>query len=122
MQNIISAQIIAGLKKHISSKDLIGRLVVAITNLKTAKLAGEISEGMILAAVTKGSQYDNGELVYPLDPPGKLVVSIQILSTRVCPRLECCNLLGSPLYSLEEHLCLGHKNRGRLEETYAFVL
>jgi len=39
-------------------------------NLKTAKLAGEASEGMILAAVHKGEEYENGELVKPLSIPG----------------------------------------------------
>lgn len=55
-------------------EELSGRLVVIVANLKTAKLAGETSEGMILAAVSKGSQYENGELVYPLSAPGKLLM------------------------------------------------
>jgi Putative tRNA binding domain len=38
-------QIIAGLRKHIEQQQLEGSLVVVILNLKTAKLAGEPSEG-----------------------------------------------------------------------------
>lgn len=63
-------QIVAGLRKSISKDELLGKQVVVILNLKTAKLAGEMSEGMILAAVQKGEQYNNGELVRPLSPPG----------------------------------------------------
>ena len=44
--------------------------MATILNLKTARLAGQASEGMILAAVSKGEQYENGELVKPLRPPG----------------------------------------------------
>lgn len=63
-------QIIAGLRKHISKEDLLSKTVAVVANLKAAKLAGETSEGMILAAVCKGDQYDHGELVKPLNPPG----------------------------------------------------
>ena len=63
-------QIIAGLRKHIAQEDLQGRLVTCILNLKTAKLAGEASEGMILAAVHKGDTFEHGELVTPLSVPG----------------------------------------------------
>ena len=38
-------QILAGLRKHIEQPQLEGSLVVVILNLKTAKLAGELSEG-----------------------------------------------------------------------------
>ncbi len=48
--------------------ELEGRLAVLILNLKAAKLAGELSEGMILAAETSGP--DNSTLVRVLDPPG----------------------------------------------------
>ena len=65
-------QIVAGLRKHISNDELLGRRVAVILNLKTAKLAGEASEGMILAAVSKGEQFEHGELVKPLVPPGKI--------------------------------------------------
>lgn len=68
-------QIIAGLRKHVSKEDLLGKRVAVVANLKAAKLAGETSEGMILAAVCKGEQYDHGELVKPLHPPGLMQAS-----------------------------------------------
>ena len=68
-------QIIAGLRQHIAAAELTDRRVCVILNLKTAKLAGEASEGMILAAVHKGKQYEKGELVKPLSVPGDLILS-----------------------------------------------
>lgn len=43
-------QIIAGIAKAYSPEDLIGRQVVVVANLKTAKLMGLESQGMVLAA------------------------------------------------------------------------
>lgn len=63
-------QIIAGLQKHVAASCLEGSLVVVITNLKTAKLAGETSEGMILAGVQSDPELPSGELVAPIRPPG----------------------------------------------------
>ena len=44
-------QIVAGIAKHYEPERLIGKRVVVVANLKPAKLRGEISEGMLLAAV-----------------------------------------------------------------------
>ncbi len=46
----IHKQVVAGLRQHISREELTGRLVALVLNLKPAKLAGELSEAMILAA------------------------------------------------------------------------
>ncbi len=46
----MGVQVVAGLKQHISREELTGRLVAVVLNLKPAKLAGELSEAMILAA------------------------------------------------------------------------
>ncbi|MFW6285856.1 MAG: methionine--tRNA ligase [Nanoarchaeota archaeon] len=46
-------QILSGLKEIYLSKDLENKKVIVLTNLKTAKLAGEISQGMILAVEDK---------------------------------------------------------------------
>lgn len=43
-------QILAGIKKKYSAEDLIGRQVVVVANLKPAKLMGQESQGMLLAA------------------------------------------------------------------------
>lgn len=63
------AQVIAGLKNHLAADQLLGRSVCLIVNLKPAKLAGKVSEAMILAAVA--SQPDGSELVHPIQPPGQ---------------------------------------------------
>lgn len=43
-------QIVSGIKAHYSPKDMVGKKVVVVTNLKPAKLAGIESQGMILCA------------------------------------------------------------------------
>ena len=43
-------QILSGISQWYAPEDLIGRKVLFVANLKPAKLAGEMSEGMILAA------------------------------------------------------------------------
>lgn len=42
--------IVAGIAKHYSPEDLVGRKIVIVANLKPTKLRGILSEGMILAA------------------------------------------------------------------------
>lgn len=44
-------QIISGIKKYYKPEELEGEQFVFVTNLEHAKLMGEVSEGMILAAV-----------------------------------------------------------------------
>ena len=43
-------QIVSGIKAHYSPEELVGKKVMVVTNLKPAKLAGVLSEGMILCA------------------------------------------------------------------------
>jgi len=43
-------QVVAGLKKHLSKEELVGRRAVFCVNMKAAKLRGELSEAMILVA------------------------------------------------------------------------
>ncbi|SQC00476.1 methionyl-tRNA synthetase [Clostridium tetanomorphum] len=45
-------QVISGIAKFYKPKELVGKSVVLVANLKPAKLRGEISQGMILAAST----------------------------------------------------------------------
>jgi methionyl-tRNA synthetase len=49
-------QLVAGLKLHYQPEDLVGRQVVVVANLAPARLRGELSEGMVLAAVTGEDQ------------------------------------------------------------------
>ncbi|MCE4598674.1 MAG: methionine--tRNA ligase subunit beta [Desulfurococcales archaeon] len=43
-------QVVAGLAKWYKPEDLIGKLVVVLVNLKPKRLAGIVSQGMVLAA------------------------------------------------------------------------
>lgn len=43
-------QIVSGIAEYYQPEEMVGKKVVVVTNLKPAKLCGEISEGMILAA------------------------------------------------------------------------
>ena len=43
-------QIISGIKAHYTPEEMVGKKVMVVTNLKPAKLAGLMSEGMILCA------------------------------------------------------------------------
>lgn len=54
-------QILAGIAKHYTPESLVGRKIVVVANLKPAKLMGETSNGMLLAA-------DAGEKVILLNP------------------------------------------------------
>jgi len=60
-------QVVAGLQQHVPAAELVQRLVVVILNLKPAKLAGEVSEAMILAADV--TLPDGRLLVTTLQPP-----------------------------------------------------
>ena len=43
-------QIVSGIKKHYSTEEMVGKKVMVLVNLKPAKLAGVLSEGMLLCA------------------------------------------------------------------------
>lgn len=43
-------QVVSGIAKFYKPEELVGRKVICVTNLKPAKLRGELSQGMILAA------------------------------------------------------------------------
>jgi methionyl-tRNA synthetase len=45
--------LVAGLRKYYSADELLGRKIILVSNLKTAKLRGILSEGMLLAAHEK---------------------------------------------------------------------
>ena len=47
----------SGIKAHYSPEEMVGKKVMVLVNLKPAKLAGVLSEGMILCA-----EDENGEL------------------------------------------------------------
>ena len=43
-------QIVSGIKQHYSAEEMVGKKVMVLVNLKPAKLAGVLSEGMLLCA------------------------------------------------------------------------
>ena len=43
-------QIVSGIKAHYSAEEMLGKKVMVLVNLKPAKLAGIVSEGMLLCA------------------------------------------------------------------------
>ena len=43
-------QIVSGIKKYYSAEEMVGKKVMVLVNLKPAKLAGVLSEGMLLCA------------------------------------------------------------------------
>ena len=45
-------QIVAGIALHYKPEELVGRRIIVVKNLKPAKLRGELSQGMLLAAST----------------------------------------------------------------------
>ena len=47
-------QICAGIKNHYTPEELVGRQIVVVANLETAKLRGLESQGMLLAASDEG--------------------------------------------------------------------
>ena len=47
-------QVVTGLRKHVPQEVLEGATVMTIINLKTAKLAGQLSAAMIMCGVTDG--------------------------------------------------------------------
>ncbi len=64
-------QIVAGIAPYYEPQDLVGRSIVVVVNLKPAKLRGEWSHGMLLAA----SGADTVSVLTPLRevPPGSKV-------------------------------------------------
>jgi len=64
--------LVAGLKPYYAKADLVGKLIVVVTNLDPARLRGVESRGMLLAA-----QHADSVVVLTLDkpiPPGSPVL------------------------------------------------
>lgn len=59
-------QIVAGIAQHYSTEDLVGKSIVVVFNLQPAKLMGQESQGMLLAASDS-----NGKLVF-VAPSGEI--------------------------------------------------
>jgi len=65
-------QIVSGIKQHYSAEEMVGKKVMVLVNLKPAKLAGVVSEGMLLCA-----EDENGELALVI-PEKKMPAGAEI--------------------------------------------
>jgi len=64
-------QLVAGIAGSYRPEDLVGRLIVVVANLKPARLRGEVSQGMLLAA-------SSGEVISLLAPDQPLPPGSQV--------------------------------------------
>lgn len=64
-------QIVAGIKGHYAPEELVGKQIVVIANLETAKLRGVESQGMLLAA-------SDGDRIVILTPEKKVTPGAKI--------------------------------------------
>lgn len=66
-------QVISGIAQYYKPGELVGKSVVLVANLKPAKLRGELSQGMILAAAT-----DDDSKLFTVSIPGELPTGSQV--------------------------------------------
>lgn len=64
-------QIVAGIRNHYVSEDLVGRQIVVVSNLEPAKLRGAESQGMLLAA-------SDGDRIIILTPEKKVTPGAKV--------------------------------------------
>ena len=62
--------ILSGIKKWYKPEDMVGKKVMVVCNLKPRKIAGEMSEGMIIAA-----EDEKGELISLMTPDNEKMPS-----------------------------------------------
>jgi len=69
--------LVAGIKKHYSKEELIGKKIIVICNLEERKLKGITSQGMLLAA--SDDKKENVVLLIPRwgAPPGSEVILVE---------------------------------------------
>lgn len=72
--------IASGLKAHYSADEMVGKNVLVLANLKTRKMVGFPSHGMVLCAVQEGGAEDGSEdVVELLSPPEGAVPGTRIV-------------------------------------------
>ncbi|MCF7860637.1 methionine--tRNA ligase [Candidatus Woesearchaeota archaeon] len=99
-------QIVAGLREHVDINALPGKKIVIVSNLEPAKLRGEISNGMLLAAEEDGnlSLLDPGEAesgdqvkIDGIEPNKENITFKQFLKVKLSISEEKVYYKGSPL-------------------------
>lgn len=89
-------QVVAGLRKFLPSSKLLGKKVCLLLNLKPAKLAGQLSEAMILAGeVSNGSESPNVRI---LEPPQDASVGDRIYLEDSSPSSNPVKQLSSKIW------------------------
>ena len=86
-------QIVSGIKAHYSPEEMVGKKVMVLVNLKPAKLAGVLSEGMLLCA-----EDENGELA--------LTVFLQGIAFPLCQGMDNLSCLFFLLLDTERYRTL----------------
>ncbi|XP_024378197.1 probable methionine--tRNA ligase [Physcomitrium patens] len=89
-------QVVAGLKKFVTKEELEGKKVCTILNLKTAKLAGQVSEAMILAGSV--ATEDGSEIVKVLEPPSEAAPGDRIFQEGGVPSANPAKQLSSKIW------------------------
>ncbi|KAI5065106.1 hypothetical protein GOP47_0019801 [Adiantum capillus-veneris] len=102
-----SKQVVAGLKKFLPSSELLGKKVCLVLNLKPAKLAGQLSEAMILAGE---AEIDGSLNVKILQPPPNASVGDRIYMEGSAPSAKPAKQLSSKIW--EKLLPLLHVQGG----------
>ncbi|KAG6541393.1 hypothetical protein Mapa_017171 [Marchantia paleacea] len=88
-------QVVAGLKKFLAPSELQGKKVCVILNLKPAKLAGQLSEAMILAG---DANVDGVETVKVLEPPAEASVGDRVYLQGSSPSASPVKQLSSKIW------------------------
>jgi len=89
-------QVVAGLKKFVHEYELEQRKVCVILNLKPAKLAGQVSEAMILAGSVPTP--DGSEIVKVLEPPLEASIGDRIFLENEGPSFSPAKQLSSKIW------------------------
>lgn len=89
-------QVVAGLRKFIPSSELLGKKVCLVLNLKPAKLAGQLSEAMILAG--EASEINTSLNVKVLQPPLDASVGDRIYLEGSVPSTKPAKQLSSKIW------------------------
>eukprot|EP00250_Pteridium_aquilinum_P014586 c22076_g1_i1 orf=145-861(+) len=88
-------QVVTGLRKILPSSELLGKKVCLVLNLKPAKLAGTLSEAMIL---TGDIQIDGSQIVKLLQPPSTALVGDRIYLEGSVPSAKPAKQLSSKVW------------------------
>lgn len=117
-------QLVAGLKDHYKPEELKGKKIVVVSNLQPAKLRGQKSEGMLLAAddgkevgilfVDKSRSGDN-VLVEGANPSNKQITFNEFLEVKLIAKDGKACFEGKPLKTSSEIVKVDKKIEGKIK-------